>query len=38
MELMNALNKQDMNDLEIRKQLELANRKINNYKEKLIEK
>ena len=37
-ELMNAMNKCDNNDIEMRKQMDTAQRKIENYKEKLIEK
>lgn len=37
-ELMNAMNKQDINDIEMRRQMETAQRKIQNYKEKLMEK
>eukprot|EP00347_Sterkiella_histriomuscorum_P017443 403349352 len=37
-ELMNALNKQDQNDLDVRKKLENASKKVQTYKDKIIEK
>ncbi|CDW85154.1 UNKNOWN [Stylonychia lemnae] len=37
-ELMNAINKQDANDVEVRKKLDNAQKKIQNYKDKLVEK
>ena len=37
-ELMNALNKQETIDLEMRKKLDNASKKVQNYKDKVIEK
>lgn len=37
-ELMNAMNTIEANDIEMRKQMDTAERKLQNYKEKLIEK